>query len=181
MDRNWIEYEDGPRQLGPENIYVSINRVGDLMLNRFTFEALGKPEAVKLMYDPDTDVIGLRPVSRFMTSAFPLRPKGRSDNKRMPHKTFLRAARYEVRRNGSFPAGGDRKRDPCPRPSQHAIDNPQKTQHEPTELKKNASGFRFRRDLGSKIEAAASYLPADRLARQAIRSCRRRGARRSRR
>ncbi len=95
MDRNWIEYEDGPRQPGPENIYVSINRVGDLMLNRFTFEALGKPEAVKLMYDPDTDVIGLRPVSRLMTCAFPLRPKGRSDNKRIRIKPFCE--RHDMR------------------------------------------------------------------------------------
>jgi hypothetical protein len=42
--------------------HVTVQKRGTLSLNRSAFEALGAPDAVKLLYDRDARIIGLRAV-----------------------------------------------------------------------------------------------------------------------
>ena len=48
-----------PMQAAP---HVTIQKRGTLSLNRSAFEALGAPDAVKLLYDRDARIVGLRAV-----------------------------------------------------------------------------------------------------------------------
>ncbi len=50
-----------------------MNRAGGIVLNRYVFEALGNPEAAYLLYDPQTDSIGVKPASRQVPNAFVIR------------------------------------------------------------------------------------------------------------
>ena len=47
-----------------------------------------RPEAVVLLFDSDTDTIGIRPVGRLMPNAFPLNLKGNCDNYVIRSKPF---------------------------------------------------------------------------------------------
>ena len=79
MERKWLIYNEPPTRV-TNGLYLSINKIGELMLGRGSFEAIGRPEAVYLMYDPDNDLIGLRKTEPLMTNAFALRAKGDSGN-----------------------------------------------------------------------------------------------------
>ena len=72
MSRNWIEYGKGPRKSRPGELYASINSQGSVVINRHTYEAMNRPDAVVLMYDPETDAIGLKPVPPTTVNAFPV-------------------------------------------------------------------------------------------------------------
>jgi len=49
-----------------------------IVLNRRSFQELGKPEAVLLLFDGDHCAIGLKPCPRLMPNAFPLAPRGKT-------------------------------------------------------------------------------------------------------
>ncbi len=72
-------YSEPPTRV-TNGLYLSINKIGELTLGRGSYEALGQPEAVYLMYDPDNDLIGLRKTERLMPNAFALRAKNDSGN-----------------------------------------------------------------------------------------------------
>lgn len=79
MERNWVIYDEPPPRV-PNGLYMSMNKGGEIMLGRGSYEALGRPEAVYLMYDPANDSIGLKKTEPRMTNAFRLRAKGTSGN-----------------------------------------------------------------------------------------------------
>jgi hypothetical protein len=89
IDRNWIIYDEPPTRV-TNGLYLSINKIGELMLGRGSYEAIGRPEAVYLMYDPDNDLIGLRKTEPMMTNAFAVRAKG--DKLRRSRQTAVRQA-----------------------------------------------------------------------------------------
>ncbi|MBP9665265.1 MAG: hypothetical protein KBD94_11635 [Pyrinomonadaceae bacterium] len=71
MNRRWIEYSDGPANIiRPDQIYVSLSRRGEILINRKCFEEMERPEAVTLMFDSDTNTIGLRPAPADADSSF---------------------------------------------------------------------------------------------------------------
>jgi len=59
MEWNWEDFEQGPVESNTERIHVTINRRGNLFLNRNAVEAMGEPDAVKLMYDRRRSTIGV--------------------------------------------------------------------------------------------------------------------------
>ncbi len=48
MDENSIEFDEGPAQ-ARDRLYVSMRRIGEILFNRHTDEAMGHPEAVVLL------------------------------------------------------------------------------------------------------------------------------------
>lgn len=56
-------------------MYVTLNRKGYLSLSRFTFEKMGSPERVLLLYDPPTNTIGITACGKMMDDAFPVHTK----------------------------------------------------------------------------------------------------------
>ncbi|HMT08638.1 MAG TPA: hypothetical protein PKA82_11590 [Pyrinomonadaceae bacterium] len=70
--------------------YVSLNRLGDIVLNRVAFKYLGEPEAVQLLYDRDSHTIGLKPVGSDADHAFPVRPRGNRGGYRIRANRLMR-------------------------------------------------------------------------------------------
>lgn len=54
---------------------VTIQRRGLLSINRSAWAELGEPEAVELLFDRESQVIGLRPVDVKSPNAYPVRPQ----------------------------------------------------------------------------------------------------------
>ena len=78
METNW---EVCPRDEGNgrwAEIYATLNPAGDIVISRFTHEAMGKPEAYLLMFDRLHAVIGLRGARLSIDeNAYPARSRGR--------------------------------------------------------------------------------------------------------
>jgi hypothetical protein len=53
--------------------FVTIQKKGVISLNRAAFEALGNPESVELLYDPDARLVALRKVDSFVEHAYQVR------------------------------------------------------------------------------------------------------------
>lgn len=73
MARQWIEFDDIPFTPGRHLIHVSMNPKCEILMNGQTFEELGRPEAAVMLFDPQTDTIGVRPSSPLMPNSFAIR------------------------------------------------------------------------------------------------------------
>ncbi len=62
-----------PRSTEP---YITIQKRGTMSINRASYELLGEPEAVELLFDRSDEVMGLRKVDRSSAHAYPLRGSG---------------------------------------------------------------------------------------------------------
>ena len=59
-------------------LYATLNPGGDIVISRFTHEAMGRPEAYLLMFDRTNSVIGLRGAKASLDkNAYPARSRGR--------------------------------------------------------------------------------------------------------
>ena len=56
--------------------FVTLQRKGPMSLNRSAYDLMGAPEAVTLLYDPEEELIGFKPVSISNPRAFPVRTQG---------------------------------------------------------------------------------------------------------
>lgn len=56
---------------------ATIQKQGSFSLNKAAHAALGTPDAVELLYDPEEKLVGFRPVSPTSPRAFPVRPQGK--------------------------------------------------------------------------------------------------------
>ncbi len=84
---NFQRYE---RQFGrrlPEPL-VSLQRNGVLALNLAAYEALGRPEAIALLFDPDERIIGLQPTTPEDLHAFTVRKNPRAQHYALAMKSF---------------------------------------------------------------------------------------------
>jgi hypothetical protein len=60
----------------PGEPFLTIQRKGVFSLNRAAFELMGEPEAVELLYDPDSKLIGLRKSDPEVHHAYVVRSLG---------------------------------------------------------------------------------------------------------
>jgi hypothetical protein len=75
----------GPRTTQPR---MTIQKGGTFSLNRAAYSALGGPEAVELLYDPASRIIGLRRASALERHAFPIRAVGRGNTFALSGRAF---------------------------------------------------------------------------------------------
>jgi hypothetical protein len=78
MARNWIEFDESSDRHTTGLLYASLNAKRQILVNRYTYDEMKQPEAVKLFFEVATDCIGLKPASPLMPNAFPLRKNGKS-------------------------------------------------------------------------------------------------------
>lgn len=67
---------------------VTIQRKGMFSMNQAAFEALGSPEAVELLYDPEEKIIGLRPIDPEAAHAYPVRTMGNGSSRLVAGTAF---------------------------------------------------------------------------------------------
>lgn len=72
MDNFEVFRSKGARTSGPTDT-LTIGKRGQLAIGRDAYGQLGEPEAVELLYDPDTKHIGLRPVEPGSDTAYAVR------------------------------------------------------------------------------------------------------------
>ena len=76
MDTNWKEIPRGDTTPAAAGLKATINLRGHISWNRFTHERLGRPEAVKLLFDAANSRIGLQPAKPNTQNAYPIGPNG---------------------------------------------------------------------------------------------------------
>jgi len=67
---------------------VTLDRKGVIYLNREAWAALGKPEAVELLFDPGRRVIGLQKTDAWRPNAFPVKHKRTATGKTINASPF---------------------------------------------------------------------------------------------
>ena len=80
MEGKWILFDE-PQRNRKDRIKMTLNNRFELSFNRLGFEALGRPEAVFLLYDPTTDAIAVQCADPRMDNAFRLYQKNVSGNR----------------------------------------------------------------------------------------------------
>lgn len=86
------------------SMYVSLNSLGDIVLNRVAYEQLGEPTAVELLYDRERETIGVKPLNtETAENAFPVRPRGNRGGYRIRGNRLLRAFGIDIGRTRIFP------------------------------------------------------------------------------
>lgn len=63
--------------------YVTINAQGDIVLSRFTHEAMGSPQTYILLFDRERETIGLLPARQGERNSYPARPRGNHGGRRI--------------------------------------------------------------------------------------------------
>ena len=74
-DREWEKFYGGPMDNYDDRVYVTINRKGDIYMNRHTFHLIGAPKFVNFYFSRRRDVIKLVPVTMRLAENFPVKPK----------------------------------------------------------------------------------------------------------
>lgn len=87
MERNWEEFGDGPKDR-KTSLHVTLGRKGELLLGVVACRQLGEPEAVILLFDHETRVMGVRPAHIRAENAFPMKLKKRGSHR------LVRAIRF---------------------------------------------------------------------------------------
>jgi hypothetical protein len=87
---HFTEYTGRPNRTSAELPRVTLNDRGQISLNRYAFRELGEPSAVKLYFDGNNRVIGLRPADVRHSNSFPIRPKNQHRTRRILASPFCR-------------------------------------------------------------------------------------------
>ena len=99
---HWIEFEGSPNCLERDKPRVTLDSRGVLLLNKLAYDALGMPSAVKLLYDEDRRVIGLKPEDIRRANAFPVKLKDKYHNRRISISPFCKHFGLDIRRTILF-------------------------------------------------------------------------------
>lgn len=102
MIERWTEFQGGPARPGQKKPRVTLNRRGVMLLNKLAYEALGMPAAVKLSYEEDRRIIGLKPHDERHSNAFPVRQKDKWHNRVIQITSFCRHWGIDVGRTVLF-------------------------------------------------------------------------------
>lgn len=80
MATHWDIFRGGETTPSNEHLTVSINAKNVVTLNKYTYKLLGAPDAVLVMFDKRSSVIGLSPTHAADPDGFKVKPKGGAQN-----------------------------------------------------------------------------------------------------
>ena len=83
MRADWVQIKRGDVMPQYAGIYVTMNRNGDIVMSRVTYERMGAPKAFLLFFDRANKRIGLKPTVLTMRDAYPARVSNRSGAKKI--------------------------------------------------------------------------------------------------
>ena len=102
-NRNWKEFGDPAPRIMPEAARASINTEGEITFDLDTFRRLGQPQAMVLLYEAETQTIGLKPADAGVPNAVLVRARHRRSNRCVRSIPFLRKNGIQVERTMRFP------------------------------------------------------------------------------
>lgn len=85
-----------------DGIRVTMGPDGVIYMNAAAWDALGRPEAVEMMYDKPRQVIGLQKCSRLTDGAFLVKPKSGSKGRIIHASAFCMHFLIKMHRTGLF-------------------------------------------------------------------------------
>ena len=77
-------------------LYVTMNPRGEISMSRLTYEKLGEPAAVQLLFDSVNNRIGLKPSHREAREAFPVGKRGSHGGRRIHAYTLMQEFRIDL-------------------------------------------------------------------------------------
>ena len=95
----WEQFEAGPNDRSEEKLYVSINRKGQILLNKKAVECLEAPPVLVLFFIKPSQKIGIRAARPIDKGAFPLKTRPRSHSRMIHASPFCR--NYGIRVGGT--------------------------------------------------------------------------------
>jgi len=85
--------------------FVTLQVKGPIALNRPAYEALGRPPALELLFDPHKQVVGLKGCARDHRNAFPVRAVGNAKSSFMvAGKSFTNYYGIDISQSRRYPA-----------------------------------------------------------------------------
>lgn len=103
MIERWTEFQGRPNGTDRGRPRVTLSNRNVLVLNAAAYEAFGMPAAVKLSYEEDRRVIGLKPEDASRTNAFPVKlGTGKCHNRKIYLHPFCVHFGIDIRRTVLF-------------------------------------------------------------------------------
>ena len=99
MKVNWQQAHRHPDMLGRGRwvaLYVTLNRKGEITLSRTTWQKLGEPPHVMLLFDSVNNRIGVKPVAADIRDSFPVVKRGSHGGRRIAAYSMLQEFRIVV-------------------------------------------------------------------------------------
>ena len=96
MKADWQEIPRGDVMPQYAGIYVTMNKQGDIVMSRVTYEMLGEPKAFVILYDKANTRIGLKPSALSTRNAYPVRVASRSGAKMVRGHRLTREHRIDL-------------------------------------------------------------------------------------
>ena len=103
MKRNWSELPRGDKRAQWAGVYVTMNSMGVIVMNRAAHERMGSPDAFMVLYDSPNNTIGLKPTRAAMRNAYPAGVAGRHGGRRVNAYRLLTEYRIRVDQTLYFP------------------------------------------------------------------------------
>ena len=103
LRRSWKEFTGVAARRIPDEIRSSINPSGEIEFDIDTFQKLGEPQAMFLLYDESTRTIGLKPAHPDAPNAVLVRVRHARSSRVVRSMPFLRENGIEIERTLRFP------------------------------------------------------------------------------
>lgn len=102
MIEKWTEFQGRPNGTDRGRPRVTLSNRNVLYMNVAAYEAFGMPAAVKLSYEEDRRIIGLKPEDPSRTNAFPVKQNDKWHNRRIHLQPFCVNFGIDIRRTVMF-------------------------------------------------------------------------------
>jgi hypothetical protein len=96
MKRSWEKCPRGEMPGRWAAPYVTMNPEGEIVLSRYTHEAMKGPDAYVLLFDRQTNTIGLNPSSARSPDAYPAHARGKHGGRVVRAYRLMQRFRVEI-------------------------------------------------------------------------------------
>src|SRR5437868_6045895 len=74
---DWVELPSGDVPPHASRLYATMNRKGEIALNKITYKRVGEPTAFIILYNRPNSLIALKPTADGVRNSYPVRRHGR--------------------------------------------------------------------------------------------------------
>lgn len=100
--QHFIEFQSGQARPDRDKVRVTLNTRGVFLLNKFAYEGMQSPGAVTLHFDPNNQVIGMKPADPQKSNAFRIKHKDKWNNRIVHGVSFCKHFKVNIERTVLF-------------------------------------------------------------------------------
>ncbi|HEY2847685.1 MAG TPA: hypothetical protein VGI80_07695 [Pyrinomonadaceae bacterium] len=89
-ERRWQRFEEAAARKGRDAVRVSVNPVGEITFDVETYRRMGEPQAMFLLYEPETQTIGIEPGNADEPSSVLVRTRHARSNRVVRSMSFFK-------------------------------------------------------------------------------------------